>query len=357
MLGDIIEASHVGKRLFISFTIAFLILILGCGSSKNDDKGCCEPPTISLIVGSYDTPGNARGIFVNGNYAYLTDWDNGLYIINIADPASPTLTGSYDTPGRAESVFIHENYAYIADGNSGLLILDVSNPNSPSLVGSYTSLPWATKVFVSKDTVTLENYAFVIDGAYRIYVIKVQTPSLPSLISEYDGVGGVAPPGCFQFGDIEGLFVKGDWAYIVESLGRLITIDMSDEVNPSIGDCYDLTPIGGMDVFVNGNYAFVASGNSLKIIDVSIPTTIQGKLAGSYDNLSWAWGVFVNGNNAFIADYNTGLKIIDISNVNSPSLKGSISIPGNASKVFVQGNYAYVASDNAGLKIIDISGF
>ena len=73
-----------------------------------------------------------------GNYAYVADSVlNGLVIVDVSNPAAPTLKGSYDTTGYSYGVAVEGNYAYVADGDNGLLIVDVSNPAAPTLKGSY----------------------------------------------------------------------------------------------------------------------------------------------------------------------------------------------------------------------------
>jgi len=49
----------------------------------------------------------------------------GLQIIDISNPALPTLIGSYDTAGSAYSVSIAGSYAYVADSGGGLVIIKV----------------------------------------------------------------------------------------------------------------------------------------------------------------------------------------------------------------------------------------
>jgi len=51
------------------------------------------------FVGYYDTPGSAQGVAVSGAYAYVADYDGGLRIISVSDPAHPAEVGYYDTPG------------------------------------------------------------------------------------------------------------------------------------------------------------------------------------------------------------------------------------------------------------------
>jgi hypothetical protein len=46
-------------------------------------------------------------------------------VIDISNPASPTLAGSYDTPGEAWAVAISGDYAYVGDAASGLQVIEV----------------------------------------------------------------------------------------------------------------------------------------------------------------------------------------------------------------------------------------
>ncbi|MCL0075061.1 PKD domain-containing protein, partial [Thermodesulfovibrionales bacterium] len=54
------------------------------------------------------------------------DWASGLQIIDVSNPRSPVIVGSVDTPGSARNVFISGNHAFVADGHSGLQIIDIS---------------------------------------------------------------------------------------------------------------------------------------------------------------------------------------------------------------------------------------
>ncbi len=62
---------------------------------------------------------------VSGTYAYVADWDPGLQVIDITNPASPQIVGSVDTPGSARGVAVSGTHAYVADYDSGLQILPV----------------------------------------------------------------------------------------------------------------------------------------------------------------------------------------------------------------------------------------
>ena len=73
-------------------------------------------------MGFYDTPGDAYRVHVSGSYAYVTDGEAGLRVIDISTPTSPEEVGFYDTPGWAVGICVSRSYAYVADG-SGLCIL------------------------------------------------------------------------------------------------------------------------------------------------------------------------------------------------------------------------------------------
>jgi Ca2+-binding RTX toxin-like protein len=90
------------------------------------------------LKGVYNTPGNANSIKVIGNLVFVTDEGQGLQILNVSDPTTPTLVGSYDTTGTARGIDIVGNYAYIGDGTA-LQVLDISNTAAPNLVATYNT--------------------------------------------------------------------------------------------------------------------------------------------------------------------------------------------------------------------------
>ena len=74
---------------------------------------------------------------VSGRYAYIADANDGLRVIDVANPAAPVEVGIYDTPEYAEDVAVAGQTAYVADRGSGLRVIDVTNPAAPVEVGFY----------------------------------------------------------------------------------------------------------------------------------------------------------------------------------------------------------------------------
>jgi PKD repeat protein len=61
----------------------------------------------------------AEDVCVDGNYAYIAGYVNGLHIFDISDPANPVWVNWVDTPGEAYGVAVSGGYAYVADFWSG----------------------------------------------------------------------------------------------------------------------------------------------------------------------------------------------------------------------------------------------
>jgi hypothetical protein len=173
-------------------------------------------------------------------------------VIDISDPTNPTLLGTYDTPGNAMGVMVSGDYAFVADFITGLQVIDISDPTNPTLLGTYNTPDYAKRVTVSGD------YAFVADGESGLQVIDISDPTSPTLLGNYD-----TPDNAMD------VTVSGDYAFVADSYtGGLLAIDISDPANPTLLGAYN-TPSSAWGVTVSGDYAFVADGGSgLQVITV-----------------------------------------------------------------------------------------
>jgi len=293
-------------------------------------------PFAPTVVGNYDTPGNALGTFVSGDYVYVADHSSGLQIIDISNPTTPALAGAYSTPGSAWRVVIAGDHAYVADYGSGLLVIDISDPTTPTLAGSYNTTGGAYDVVVAGD------HAYVADFTSGLVVVDISDPTAPALAGSYDTPGNAYA-----------VFVSGDHAYVGDDLSGLQVIDISDPTAPTLAGAYD-TPGNARNVYVDGDHAWVADTYSgLQVIDISDPTAPT--LAGSYLTSSSVRDVFVSGDWAYLADYADGLTMLDISDPTMPTLADNLDTPGTARGVFVSGTRAYVADYGSGLQVIDVA--
>ncbi|HHT9126406.1 MAG TPA: PDZ domain-containing protein, partial [Candidatus Brocadiia bacterium] len=166
-------------------------------------------PAKPTLLGSYDTPGSALGVYVSGTTAYVADGLSGLQIINVSNPAYPARL-SYDTPGSAWGVYVSGTTAYVADWESGLQIINVSNPAAPVRLGSYDTPGFAAGVYVSGTT------AYVADGLSGLQIINVSNPAAPARLGSYK-----TPDKAL------GVYVSGTTAYVADRESGLQIIDVS----------------------------------------------------------------------------------------------------------------------------------
>ena len=154
------------------------------------------------------TYGNANGVTTSGDYAYVADGIDGLIIINIKDPANPTLAGNFNTGGFVHDVTTSGDYAYVADGTSGLTIINIEDPTNPTYVYNYDT-PGN-----SRDVTISGNYAYVADGANGVTIINMEDSTNPTLAGNYD-TGGYAYE----------VTTSGGYAYVAYGANGLVIIE------------------------------------------------------------------------------------------------------------------------------------
>jgi len=280
---------------------------------------------------------------ISGNYFYvLNHGGNGMKVIDVSDPANPSLSGSLAFGGAPTFITVSGNFAYVVDmGDCDLKVIDVSDPGSPSLSGSLAIGCYPVSVSVSG------NYAYVVDyGDDDLKVIDVSDPENPSL-------SGNLPIGLHPVS----IAVSGNYAYVADyEEGDLKVIDVSDPENPSLSGSIAIGSSTG-SVKVSGNYAYLLDlgAADLVVIDVSDPA--NPNLSGSLAIGSSPYCVAVLGNYACVVNPgDDDLKVVDVSNPASPSLSASLPIGLSPFYVAVSGNYAYVVDNGSNdLKVIQLS--
>ncbi len=298
-------------------------------------SGVISSPNKSLeLVASYDTASNSRSVAIAGDLAYVADYANGLQILDISDPATPTVTGFYNTSMVGEDVFVSGDHVFVADTTYGLWVINSTVPSAPTFLDFYNTPGSPQDVFVDGD------YAFVADSFSGLQIINSTDVTDLSLTATYDTGGASAA---------EGVYIEGDYAFVAFGVDGLVILDITDLENPTYHGSYD-TPGYARGVYVDGNHAFLADTDyGLQIINITDPA--NPTLSGTFDTDSWSYDVFVFGNHAYLAAGTSGLIVLDITDVTNPTLGDSYNTAGSSRDVFVEGHYAYVADNNRGLLV------
>lgn len=332
----------------------------------------CNTGQIQL-VGSYNTPGWSRDVYVRDGYAYVADYDGGFRIIDISTPSNPTEVGFCFMPGQPFGVYVKDDYAYISCHNpNNFCIVDISTPSAP-ILKSYVQIPGhGNNVFV------LGNFAYLAVGGYSggLYIYDVSDPLNPQLASSYLTYSAI------------GVYVTEPYALL--AAGYLYSFDVSNPNNPILLDNFYISyDEYAYDVCIDGDYAYCvfdyfvldylnndfenkfnqetdyfgdinnhniekdAALGGLRIFDISNPSNLIniGNVYTSQD----AFGVCVHDDYVYSAGWvNDGIQAINATDPTSPFIIESYNTPGEARDLFFYNNLLFLADGQSGLEIYEV---
>lgn len=247
-----------------------------------------------------------------GSYAYgvADQGSEGLLIFNLANlPGSVSLvTQTTAFFERAHNIFIDQasGRLYVAGANTqgqGLIILSLANPTSPTLLGSVNLQnhggPLSSYVH---DVHVYGNLAFCSHGgAQALYIYRVDNPANPVYFTHMSGY--------YQSGYNHSSWLNGTGQYLVfadETHGSSLKImDLANRTNLVITDFFgsDMLQLGtsiAHNPFINGNYCYVSYYHEgVQVFDISNPADVV-KVAyydtypsnSNYLGYEGCWGVY-----------------------------------------------------------------
>jgi len=115
-------------------------------------------PNLPAYVGAVATPDNATSVVGIAAHAVVACQESGLQVVSVANPQSPQIVGDLATPGTAYGVAAHDGIVYVADGNGGLQVVDFSDPTRPDIIGWADTGGSARGVAVAADHVALADF-------------------------------------------------------------------------------------------------------------------------------------------------------------------------------------------------------
>lgn len=226
-----------------------------------------------------------------------------------------------------------------------------SVPSSPYRV-SYNGGEWVMSLARVDSGTTKYLYAGV--RFDPVHILDVTDPDNP-VVAGYFGGGG-STHGNF--------IVRGNHLYSTSGTDMFV-YDVTNPLLPTTVSGWTCFSGCVYDVDVNqaGTIAYLNihdnGSHYIQALDVSNPASLAPLT--TYTTSSWTNDMAGYGSYLYITDSQTGLIIVDASNVNAatPSLTHVKTLPvadvGPASAVAFSGNYAYVAASSQGVKIVDIS--
>jgi len=343
--------------------------------------------------GSRTSIDDARDVYVDGDYVFVANDDDGLTIIDKSDMSIERTIGSMTT---ARSVTVEGDYAYL--GAAGTLNPEPIQVYGASMTGSRddyerigysTTNEWVAQSFISDldgiDGVRLELYRYddpvgdltvhlreTIDGAdlpngtvvvssssirrngYRWESIDFPDTVNVNIDQTYYIVlttDDIDSTDYYRWGSRS----RNSDPYADGSIYRCNTSDVCTAVEPTFQSQYEDARfrIYKYDYYVGG----------LVIVDKSDANPNNWAVVGNlYDTgsglIDEPEDIYVSGDYAFVADSaggdgTEGLWIVDISNKASPSMTGFLGTT-NGLGVDGSGDYVYLADEDGGLRVINV---
>ncbi len=290
-------------------------------------------------------------VFVQGGYAYVTDWSHGLYIYDIGNPKAPSLVGRFEriqevTDGTMD-VVVDGNYAYVAFKWHGLKVLDISNRANPIEVAELR--PFGANQ-LSLHLFKSGRYIYQADEGNGVLIYDVSRPTNPTY------VGRCHTPSKFA----QAVYARGQMVYVAEVNGGMTIWNVSNPTAPFRVGVIEGADIGVVwGVHVEGDYAYLAASNRLRVVNVSNPANPRLVDSEKAPTIGEAYAVTVRGGYAVVGQRrNPGsVQVFDVQDPTKPVLVRTFSDSktgdGGISGVYVANGLVYAAANARGLLIID----
>ncbi|MEO8151170.1 MAG: T9SS type A sorting domain-containing protein [Bacteroidia bacterium] len=150
-------------------------------------------PLIPVVLDYYMLAGSVGGagaVSVRGNYAFLAANENGLIILDISNKNNIQYVSNvlfsinfpHTTPGaasmyNARGIDLNGNYAYICYDRGGLRVVDISNVNAPYQYSQYCFSNLIDKATAYNNVVIHNNIAYVAIDYYGMEILDISNPA------------------------------------------------------------------------------------------------------------------------------------------------------------------------------------
>jgi hypothetical protein len=291
-------------------------------ATHNADEG--EGDHLALL-GQLDDPawgpGYTFNVRVMGTLAYLIRQD-GLHVIETADPAHPVELGHYQRSGAGYSNDVKlvdtgtKRYALIAD--YPVDVVDVTDPAAPHLAGQITE---------QAHTVAVESrgghvYAYFGNYNANCPIYDVTDPAAPIKLGSFHTTGQL----------VHDLSVDQGIAYLNAWDAGFLVVDFTDPTNPALVGSWPHTPTrtshsnwtttaAGRHIALHGEEAY---GAHLDIVDLDpqSPTFMQSFAQWKTRDYVSIHNIMIFGTKAYFTYYQDGVRVLDVADPAHPAQLG-----------------------------------
>lgn len=299
-------------------------------------------PLHPAVVATIPTPGYAYGLAARGDHLYVTDTyasDGvpGLRVYDISDPLAAVLTASTYVVGSTIDVAVGNGYAYVSTWNNGLTVYDLADPGHPVARGMVTIPQGARGLAVAGNLlhVASGNGLAVVDASDPVH------PFVRAQVTTLDGFGGTSHDVAFR-----------DGCALIANYGAFLVVDVTHPEDAPLAGSYALPDVGLGAVVEDGRLYVPVGRSGVHIAGLANPAA-PIPLATLATN-DFASDVAVRADWAVVADGDAGLLVADVASYAEPLAVAVVATPDSAVAVAYHSHYALVADHGAGLQVVDL---
>ena len=196
------------------------------------------------IIGSFYDGGVNRNVRIRGSYAYVTDYEDGLEIVDISNLSNPVMVGRYSLVD-ARGVEVVGDIAYVTSSGTGLRVLNISNPDDPKIIKRVPGTGSAASICVHDDQIYLGCYG------QGVRIISIMDPLNPRVVGDFSA--GIR--------EASGVYGDEDLLFVVDQTrdGDVVLLDVSDPEAPQ--ELARYPNLNAHDIFYDGNFGYIATVN------------------------------------------------------------------------------------------------
>jgi hypothetical protein len=311
-------------------------------------------------------------IYAYKNYIFVSDTNLGFHVIDNQNPSAPKSIAFIKLEGNND-ISIKDDKLY-ADSYGDLVIFDISNINDIQLSGRvvnaiYNNYVWAVNIeYPQADIYDYGNVDYDKD-----IIIGWEVDTERRLVSEYEAQfrcdncdvsfglensSGAPQPSVGQGGSLARFKIIGDYLYVVD-YSDISIFDISNLEEPVVLDDVQV----GWDIetiYSQGEILFIGGRQGMYIYDIENPE--KPEFISEFRHGTACDPVVVDGDYAYVTlkggnfcgNAESGLYVVDISNLKNPELKVIYPMEG-PNGLGIKDDKLFICDGAAGLKVFDKS--
>lgn len=291
-------------------------------------------PELLCWIGNYSTSRNA--IDLKGDYAYIAG--KTFDIFDISNPSNPDQLCEINIgESSLGDLFLFENFCITS--SDSLYAINIENPNSPEIVSYY---PYNGKYLGFEDNILMVSKNFNYENPIGLGFFEIDELQQISPITEY------------ITDEAKEVFVSGNYAYVANGYSGLKIINIAMPSVPySVANC--LKEYYVVESIVENDLAYVRTKDGLKIVDVSdpeFPFTV-----GGYDlflGFTMGYDVLEKYGNYIFLGGSHDIYIINVSDPFNPYYAGLLDVYDWSPDIEIFEEHLYVAGYWGGFQIFDL---